>query len=89
MATPLAAGDMALLRQYFTDGFYPTGTKVSANAVTPSAALLRATVVNGARSMEGFNSDGYPLEPPPSCRQGLTHVHFSAQPEPFLTQNAP
>jgi hypothetical protein len=21
--------------------------------------------------------------------QGLTHVHFPAQPEPFLTQNAP
>ena len=49
MATPLAAGAMALLRQYFTDGFYPTGTKISGNELTPSAALLRAVAINGAR----------------------------------------
>ena len=30
-----------------------------------------------------------PLSSPGTNGQGLTLVHFSAQPEPFLTQNAP
>jgi hypothetical protein len=46
MATPSAAGCTALLRQYCTEGWYPTGAKVPANAFTPSAALLKSMVVN-------------------------------------------
>ena len=53
MATPGAAGLTALIRQYYTDGWYPTGVKNSANAITPSAALLRATLVNSAVNMTG------------------------------------
>jgi hypothetical protein len=53
MATPGAAGLTALIRQYYTDGWYPTGAKNSANALTPSAALLRATLVNSAVNMTG------------------------------------
>jgi hypothetical protein len=53
MATPGAAGLAALARQYFTDGWYPTGTEVPADGFTPSAALLRATLVNSATSMTG------------------------------------
>ncbi len=48
MATPTAAGSATLLRQYFTDGFYPTGAKNSPDAVNPSAALLKAALINGA-----------------------------------------
>lgn len=48
MAAPTAAGGATLLRQYFTDGFYPTGAKTSADAFGPSAALLKAAIVNGA-----------------------------------------
>jgi hypothetical protein len=51
MATPGAAGLTALIRQYYTDGWYPTGSKVSTDGFTPSAALLRATLVNSAVSM--------------------------------------
>src|SRR6185436_15246161 len=51
MATPGAAGLTALIRQYYTEGWYPTGGKVSTNGFTPSAALLRATLVNSAVNM--------------------------------------
>jgi subtilase family protein len=53
MASPGAAGLTALIRQYYTDGWYPTGGKVAANGFTPSAALLKATLVNSAQSMTG------------------------------------
>ena len=46
MASPNLAGSATLVRQYFTDGWYPTGAAVPANALTPSAALLRAMMVN-------------------------------------------
>jgi hypothetical protein len=64
MATPVVAGAMALVRQYLTDGWYPTGAPVPANAFDPSAALLRAMAVNGGRNdITGFrvpdNTIGY------------------------------
>jgi hypothetical protein len=51
MATPAAAGFGALVRQYYVDGFFPTGTKVPANGFTPSSALIRATMISSAREM--------------------------------------
>ncbi|MCA9751199.1 MAG: hypothetical protein KC591_03340, partial [Gemmatimonadetes bacterium] len=36
----------ALVRQYLMEGWYPTGAPVPANAFTPSAALLRALMIN-------------------------------------------
>ncbi len=53
MASPGAAGLTALIRQYYTDGWYPTGSENSANAITPSAALMKATLVNSAVNMTG------------------------------------
>jgi hypothetical protein len=53
MATPGAAGLTALVRQYFTEGWYPGGAPDPGDALTPSAALLRATLVNSAQSMTG------------------------------------
>ncbi|HEX4952414.1 MAG TPA: S8 family serine peptidase [Thermoanaerobaculia bacterium] len=53
MASPGAAGLSALVRQYYTDGWYPTGSEVSTDGFTPSAALLKATLVNSAVSMTG------------------------------------
>jgi hypothetical protein len=53
MASPGAAGFAALVRQYYTDGWYPTGAKVSTNGFTPSGALLRATLINSAVNMTG------------------------------------
>ncbi|MEM9557910.1 MAG: S8 family serine peptidase [Acidobacteriota bacterium] len=51
MATPGAAGFGALVRQYFMDGYYPTGTEQAADAFTPSAALVKATLINSGTQM--------------------------------------
>ncbi len=48
MATPAVAGCAALTRQYYVEGWYPTGSKTPGDAITPSAALIKATVVNSA-----------------------------------------
>lgn len=53
MASPAAAGFGALVRQYYVDGFYPTGAKVPANGFAPSSALIRATMISSAREMTG------------------------------------
>jgi len=44
----LAAGSAALVRQYYREGWYPIGTKIAANGWSPSAALIKATLINGA-----------------------------------------
>lgn len=51
MATPTAAGAASLVRQYFSEGFYPSGRRTAADAFEPSAALLKATLIAGAREM--------------------------------------
>jgi len=53
MATPCVAGSAALVRQYFMDGFYPTGSSVPVNGFIPSAALIKAVLINGAVEMTG------------------------------------
>lgn len=56
MASPAVAGAAALVRQYFTDGYYPTGVAASENAFTPSGALIKATVLNSGADMTGINN---------------------------------
>ncbi len=51
MATPGGAGFAALTRQYFTEGWYPSGTKNAPDGFTPSGALVKATMVNSAINM--------------------------------------
>lgn len=50
MATPTVAGAAALLRQYFDDGFYPSGVRQADDEMNPSGALMKATLLNGTRS---------------------------------------
>lgn len=77
MASPTAAGLGALARQYFTSGFYPTGQASVADQRNPSAALLKAVLINGARNMTGkLMSGGTPpnLQDAPSNLQGWGRV---------------
>ncbi|MBN1592320.1 MAG: S8 family serine peptidase, partial [Candidatus Coatesbacteria bacterium] len=53
MACPVAAASAALARQYFTEGYYPTGNRNAADAFEPSGALLKAILINGAVDMTG------------------------------------
>ena len=45
MATPLCAGHAALVRQYFRLGFYPAGAPTPAAAFSPTAALVKAVMI--------------------------------------------
>ncbi|KAG2483735.1 hypothetical protein HYH03_017390 [Edaphochlamys debaryana] len=73
MATPLAAGQFALFRQYFREGFYPAGSRgpLSANC-TPSGMLLKAAAIAGATSLQGqlARSVGRLMGPSPDGLQG-------------------
>lgn len=72
MAAPVVAGSAALLRQYFMDGFWPSGRRNPADALLPSAALLRATLIGGTVGLAGFEAgSGLPVDLPPSFRQGF------------------
>ncbi|KAF6265943.1 hypothetical protein COO60DRAFT_1697601 [Scenedesmus sp. NREL 46B-D3] len=71
MATPMVAGHAAIIRQYFMDGFYPTGAANAADAYVPSGPLIKAVMMGGACDMKG-NTEAYlPLEDSPSMRQGF------------------
>ncbi|MBN2209197.1 MAG: S8 family serine peptidase [Candidatus Coatesbacteria bacterium] len=58
MACPAAAATAALARQYFTEGFYPTGVRNAADAFSPSASLLKAVLIHGAADMTGNDTGG-------------------------------
>ena len=58
MATPAVAGAAALVRQYFKEGYYPTGTANAADAFIPSAALIRSLIINSAQNMIGIYGGG-------------------------------
>jgi len=75
-AAPVAVGAAALTRQYFMDGFYPTGAKTPANALTPSAALLKAMLINSSVSMTGTDNAGQGITPIPSNEQGWGRIRL-------------
>ncbi len=53
MATPGAAGSAALVRQYYMLGYWPTGEPQEYDAFVPSAALIKATMINSAVEING------------------------------------
>ncbi len=69
MATPACSGGTALARQYFTDGFYPTGARNASDSMVPSAALLKAVLINGADDMGTANI-------PTDTREGWGRMHL-------------
>jgi hypothetical protein len=52
-AAPVISGLAALVRQYFMDGFYPTGSSSSSNVYLPSGQLIKAVILNGAQPLNG------------------------------------
>jgi len=59
MATPIVAGSAAVVREYFEEGYYPRE-----DIENPSAALIKAVLVNSAEEITGAgaytNGDSYP-----------------------------
>lgn len=58
MATPAAAGSAALVREYYVDGYYPGGRSSASDGFTPSAALVKATLLASTRNMLGTGTRG-------------------------------
>lgn len=73
MATPTVAGAAALVRQYYAQGFYPTGGVRPTDAFLPSAALVKASLMNAAQNMTGEYADA----PIPSTGQGWGRINLS------------
>jgi hypothetical protein len=61
MATPLMAGFVTLVRQYFTDGFYPTGRSSKDDSFSPSGSLMKAVTIASAVEVKG-NAVGEPQQ---------------------------
>ena len=53
MATPTGAGISAVVREYYLNGYYPSGSANAANARTPSGALVKATLVAAGVPLRG------------------------------------
>jgi hypothetical protein len=58
MACPAVAGAGILIREYFMDGFYPTGHARLDNSFIPTGSLIKAMLINSAVDMTGIA--GYP-----------------------------
>jgi uncharacterized protein (TIGR03437 family) len=52
-SSPMVAGGALLVRQYFTDGYYPNGARNAPDGFIPSNALVKATLLNSGRNMTG------------------------------------
>lgn len=58
MACPAVTGAGALVRQYFQQGWYPSGGAQPGDALNPSGALVKAVLLNSAVDMT--NISGFP-----------------------------
>jgi hypothetical protein len=48
MSSPTVAGLAALVREYYTEGFYAAGARSPAQGFTPTGALIKATLIDSA-----------------------------------------
>ncbi len=76
-STPVTAGAAALVRQYFVDGFWRSGVPEPETGFNPTAALVKAVLINGAVPLGGgtFFSDEE-LAPRPAPGQGWGRVNL-------------
>lgn len=52
-SAPVVAGNAALIRQYFEEGWFPCGSKGCGKSIDPSGSLVKAVLMNGAQSLKG------------------------------------
>jgi hypothetical protein len=57
MSSPIAASSGIQVRQYFDEGWYPTGVKGTGTRLTPSGALIKAIMINSGA--DDFGSSYY------------------------------
>lgn len=79
MATAVVAGSVALLRQFFLEGRYPSGAPNPPDAFVPTGALLKALLINSAVPMERYiqpNGQSIALGLPPDNYQGFGRLQL-------------
>lgn len=62
MSTPLGAAAVAILEEYFLNGYYPSGTKTDADAFVPSSALIKAMLIHSGEYSYGYVEENYYTE---------------------------
>lgn len=75
-STPGLAGSVALVREYFVGGWYPTGSPVPSSSMTPSAALLKAVLINGAIEIGGAGAYANSESHYPNNNTGWGRIHL-------------
>ncbi|EGC39108.1 hypothetical protein DICPUDRAFT_86237 [Dictyostelium purpureum] len=53
MSTSFATAATAILRQYLTEGYHPTGKPSEENKIKPTGSLLKALMINNAKFLNG------------------------------------
>jgi hypothetical protein len=48
ISTPIVAAMALLVRQYFLEGFYPSGQRQQSDSMSPTAALVKAVLIHGS-----------------------------------------
>ncbi|MBO9664579.1 S8 family serine peptidase [Dokdonella sp.] len=59
MSAPTITGNATLVRQFFTDGFYPRGERSAADRLNPTGAMMKAVLLNGTNPLA---SPGWPTD---------------------------
>jgi hypothetical protein len=73
-SSPTVAAAAALVRQYYSDGYYPTGAPLATDQRTPSAALVKATLIAAARPVTYSSTNDMtrvPAAPAPNYEEGF------------------
>ena len=93
-AAPGVAGGALMIRQYFEEGWYPTGAPNPSDGFNPSAALVKAMLVNSGTPIEA-DAEGRP-DVIPSIKQGWGRIllddvmHFAGDPRGlWVDENVP
>ena len=70
MASPVTAGCAALVREYYCEGWYPSGIQEATDAFIPTSALLKATLFAGTVDMTATSTL------PPNRDEGWGRIHL-------------
>jgi hypothetical protein len=87
MAQPAVAALAVLTREYFLDGFYPSGAASADDGFTPSGALVKAVLASTGQDITDF--EGWPTP-----REGFGRVladaslYFAGDPEDMIVEQA-
>jgi hypothetical protein len=85
-ACPQIAGLAALARQYYMEGYYPTGAPSAGDGFTPTGALLKATLLNSAVDMT--DEPGYPTNLEGWGRALMDEaLHFAGETRTLMVQD--